>query len=227
MKRRSNKLSLFYYHLKVFFRKYLWKTLGVDYNHVLKTIDYVFIRNDKFTEIGTNTYDNGAKVWRWTDAPLKIGKYCSIANNVNFIVDQGGHTFSEITNFPLITNLFRDDESLEGYNKIFHPDQIYPQKGIEIGNDVWIGMGAIILPGIKIGNGATIAAGSVITKNIPSYATVGGTPAKIIKMKHSDDIIYKLNRIAWWNWTKELIKKRIEDFTLTPEDFISKYYREK
>ena len=90
-------------------RKILWRILGFDYQMMLNKKDYVLLKNDNYAKLGARTYDNGAKVWRWTDSPLKIGKYCSIAHGVNFIVDEGFHSLSSITNFPLFNNLFKDD----------------------------------------------------------------------------------------------------------------------
>lgn len=52
-----------------------------------------------------------------------------------------------------------------------------------IGNDVWIGTRAIIMPGVRIGNGVIIGAGAVVTKDIPDYAIVGGIPARILKYR--------------------------------------------
>jgi virginiamycin A acetyltransferase len=198
-------------------RHFLWRLLGIDYQTILKKLDYTLLRNDKFTTKGIGTYDNGAKVWRWTKAKLKIGNYCSIAHDVNFIVDEGFHTCSEITNYPFINNLSQEPDLVE-LRKNFQQ-----KEGITIGHDVWIGMNAIILPGVKIGNGVSIAAGAVVTKDIPDYALVGGVPAKIIKMKHDEDIIPKLNKIAWWHWPKAEIKARRQDFYLGVEDFVEKF----
>lgn len=97
------------------------------------------------------------------------------------------------------------------------------KEGITIGNDVWIGMNSIILPGVKIGNGVTIAAGSVVNKDIPDYAVVGGVPAKIIKIKYETEIVEKLNDIAWWNWSEEHILRNKTDFYLPLQDFITKH----
>lgn len=198
-------------------RSILWRILGIDYNQILKKLDYTLLKNDKYVERGAFTYDNGAKVFRWTKTPLYIGNYCSIAHNVIFVMDEGYHTISEVTNYPFIHNNTHETELLEIRNK---KEQ---KKGIEIGNDVWIGLNSVILPGVKIGNGVTIAAGSVVNLDIPDYAVVGGIPARIIRMKHANETINKLNQIAWWNWEESEIKKRKKDFYLSIEDFIKKY----
>lgn len=203
-------------------RRILWRLLGIDFNHILLKLDYTLLKHDRYTELGIGTYDNGAKVWRWSDATLKIGKYCSIAYNVNFIVDEGFHTYSNITNYPFINN----NSSRDLRTKYSDRHSIRKKEGIEIGNDVWIGMNSTILPGIKIGNGVTIAAGSVVNKDIPDYAIAGGTPARIIRLKHSEANIGKLNRIAWWEWEKSVLDERKEDFYLDIDEFISKYFVE-
>ncbi|KAJ1907948.1 hypothetical protein IWQ60_011775 [Tieghemiomyces parasiticus] len=60
-------------------------------------------------------------------------------------------------------------------------------KPIRIGNDVWVGGGAIILPGVTIGDGVTVAAGSVVTKDVPSYVVVAGNPARVIKQLKQEE----------------------------------------
>jgi len=97
------------------------------------------------------------------------------------------------------------------------------KEGIMVGNDVWIGINSIILPDIKIGDGVTIAAGSVVTKDVPEYAIVAGNPAKIIRMKHSREVIDKLKQISWWNWSVEKIKNNRSDFYLSVEKFLEKH----
>ena len=69
--------------------------------------------------------------------------------------------------------------------------------GISVGNDVWIGRRALILPGVTIGNGAVIGAHATVAKNVPPYAIVGGTPAKLIRYRFPDDIITKMLAIRW------------------------------
>lgn len=201
----------------------LWKILGMDYFCILNKLDYTLLKNDIYSIIGKKSYDNGAKVWRWTKTPLIIGNFCSIANNVNFIVDEGYHSISTITNFPLAANLFKDDHQINGMDKKKYFERFNQREGIKIGNDVWIGMGVYIMPGISIGNGVTIAANSVVTKDIEDYNVVAGSPARVIKKKFCENYIAKLNDIAWWNWDETKIKDRIEDFYLPIEQFIEKY----
>lgn len=205
-------------------RHFLWKILGIDYNHSLQIHDCVFLKKDRFCNIGNRTYDNGALVWRWTQAPLKIGNYCSIANNVRFIMDEGFHKASAITSFPIVNNLYRDDVFLPGnISKKNFVDNIVQKQGITIGNDVWIGMNSIIMPGVSIGNGVTIAANSIVTKSVDDYLIVGGNPAKTIKQKHSPEVIQDLNKIAWWNWSDAIVKERVMDFYQNIDSFIKKY----
>ncbi len=79
-----------------------------------------------------------------------------------------------------------------------------------VGNDVWIGMDACIMPGVKIGDGAIIAAKSVVTKDVQPYTIVGGIPSKGLKKRFSDDIIAALLDVAWWKWDIEKISNHID-----------------
>ena len=94
-----------------------------------------------------------------------------------------------------------------------------------IGNDVWLGKNIILTNGIKIGNGVRVAAGSVVTKNIPDFAIVAGIPAKIIGYRFTEEQIVKLNKIAWWDWPMEKIKKCYDDF-MNIDLFLEKHYVE-
>lgn len=91
-----------------------------------------------------------------------------------------------------------------------------------IGNDVWIGFGAIIMDGVKIGDGAVVAAGAVVTKDVAPYTIVGGVPAKFIKNRFAPDVAEKLLKIKWWNWDNETIEARAKDFCNVTE-FVKKY----
>ncbi len=210
--------------MKNLLRTFLWRILGFDYRRIQRNNDYVYLKDDLYTTFGTRTYENGALIWRWSNAPVSIGNYCSIANNVRFIVDDGFHNVSKITNFPLINNLFNESEKLpNGLKTKEYLKQLDQKKGIIIGNDVWIGMNSILLPGIKIGNGVTIGANSIVTKSFPDYCVIAGNPAKIIKYKYPKSQIAVLNQICWWDWSDETIKERIMDFHESIDSFVEKY----
>ena len=185
-------------------RELLWKILGFSHNHMVKVTDLPYLKNDTFTRLGEGTYDNNALVYRWTNAILNIGKYCSISYGVKFIMDDGKHYTECVSSYPFKNRT--------------------PQKGgITIGNDVWIGMNVIILNGVTIGNGVTVAAGAVVTTDVPDYCVVGGVPAKIIKHKCTEEEKSVMNEISWWNWSKDSIDANQADFNLPISDFINKH----
>jgi virginiamycin A acetyltransferase len=87
---------------------------------------------------------------------------------------------------------------------------------VDIGNDVWIGRGAMIMSGVVIGDGAVVAARAVVNRDVPPYAIVGGVPAKTIRYRFSGEIIDKLLIAQWWRWTDEMILQRLPFFN-TPD----------
>lgn len=132
-------------------------------------------------------------------ADVKVGSFCSIADNVTIFIG-GNHRTDWITTYPF-GHIHKD---IFPYHGEGHP----ATKGdVIIGNDVWIGSGSTILSGIKIGDGAVIAANSVVVKDIPAYAIVGGNPAKVLKMRFSQNQIKRLLKNPWW----ELPDSRIND----------------
>lgn len=79
------------------------------------------------------------------------------------------------------------------------------QKRTIVGNDVWIGEGAVIRTGVHIGNGAIIGAGSVVTKDIPAYAIVAGVPARHIRYRFNEMELKKVEESKWWEWSDSRI----------------------
>jgi carbonic anhydrase/acetyltransferase-like protein (isoleucine patch superfamily) len=93
------------------------------------------------------------------------------------------------------------------------------EEKICIGNDVWIGAGAIILrkEGLKIGDGAVIAAGAVVTKSIPPYAIAAGVPAKVISYRFSEDIIDFMLELKWWDWSFDKVRDNLDALNAQPD----------
>lgn len=84
---------------------------------------------------------------------------------------------------------------------------------LEIGNDVWIGQYAVILPSChRIGDGAVIGAGSIVTSDVPDYAMVAGNPARILKYRFGEETVSKLKAIKWWDWDLSFIKENVGAF---------------
>ena len=133
--------------------------------------------------VGRKTYGSIFLVaWSPSQNKLYIGSYCSIAENVCFLLG-GEHTLDTISTYP-----FRV--------KVFGELQEAGSKGdIIIKDDVWIGQSAIICSGVTIGQGAVVAAGAVVTKDVPPYAIVGGNPAKLIRYRFSEELCCQLLRI--------------------------------
>lgn len=136
---------------------------------------------------------------------LIIGKFCSIATGAKFMMGgTQGHNYEWIASYPLD---FLDDD-FDGYTSV--APKGHKLKGDTIiGNDVWIGAEAMIMPGIQIGDGAVVGSRSLVTKNIGPYEIWGGNPAKLIKKRFTDSDIEKLLRIQWWNWELSKIKENL------------------
>ena len=148
-----------------------------------------------------------------------IGKFCSIAamtrinpgNHPMHRATQAHFTYRSSAYFPGET----DDAEFFAWRKSYR---------IHIGHDVWIGHGAIVLPGRNIGTGAVIAAGAIVTKDVPAYTIVGGNPARPIKRRFPEDIADRLARLAWWDWDHDALRSALPDFRkLAIEDFLEKY----
>jgi virginiamycin A acetyltransferase len=134
---------------------------------------------------------------------LIIGKFCAIARGATFIMNGANHKLSGISTYPFY--IFGN-----GWETAMPAPGELPYKGdTVIGNDVWIGYKALIMPGVKIGNGAIISSGSVVVSDIPAYAIAGGNPAKPFKKRFDDETIETLERIAWWDWPVETITQNL------------------
>lgn len=121
---------------------------------------------------------------------LIIGKFCSIACGAKFLFNSANHTLNSLSNYPF--PIFFEEWQLDKGNIT----SAWDNKGdIVIGNDVWIGYEAVVMAGVHIGDGAIIASRAVVTKDVPPYTIVGGTPAKKIRMRFDEDTIAQLQEL--------------------------------
>jgi len=153
--------------------------------------------------IGDYTYGN-PKIFDWDEgAKLKIGKFCSIAEEVTIFLG-GNHRIDWVTTypFPALVERWLEAKDIKG-----HPGT----KGdVIIGNDVWIGYKSTILSGVTIGDGAVIGACSVVAKNVPPYTKVAGNPAVPIGKRFDEKIVEELERIRWWDWDEKIIRENLK-----------------
>ena len=133
------------------------------------------------------------------NANLNIGCYCSIANNVTFLLGKEHYT-NHISSYPFKV-MALDLGGLEAISK----------GDIIIDDDVWIGYGTTILSGIHISQGAVVAVGAVVTKDVPPYAIVGGVQAKVIKYRFEPEMIEELIKVDYSKLTKEQIEQHIDE----------------
>jgi acetyltransferase-like isoleucine patch superfamily enzyme len=157
--------------------------------------------NKKYSKYSIGKYSYGEpRVLTWGEkATLKVGKYCSIAEDVTIVLG-GEHKTDWITTFPFWVT-FEDF-----YNSPTPPGT----KGdVIIGNDVWIGINATILSGVTIGDGAVIGANSLVTQNVEPYTVIVGNPAKLIRKRFDQQTIDELLKIKWWDWDYQRIKENM------------------
>jgi len=151
--------------------------------------------------------DSRYKVGRWSYGDLQVrsfrsqaavfemGAFCSVAKGV-LVLLAGEHRHGRVTTFPLYTV----------WKRHTHLRSTQTSRGdVIIGNDVWIGTEAIILSGVRIGDGAVIGARSVVTRDIPPYAIVAGSPARLLRMRFDKKTVDRLLKIRWWDWDDERI----------------------
>ncbi|MBP4048947.1 CatB-related O-acetyltransferase [Chromobacterium violaceum] len=166
--------------------------------------DYTYY-DASFTDEHPEDFENTNVLYFPTNGTrLRIGKFCSLANKCKFAMSGSVHPINAFTAYPLFWNRLYDRD-VKGFADIApgpeHYHKIYGDT--EIGNDVWVGYDALILPGVKIGDGAIVGARSVVTKDVPPYAIVAGNPARIIRKRFDDSTIRKLLVLRWWDWRME------------------------
>lgn len=177
------------------FRRYVRRWNKENSNNRTIPIGIVPLEN---VSIGKGTYGKIHILSANHNSKLKIGCYCSIADNVTFVLN-ADHPLNHISTFPFKTMFKNEREAIS--------------KGdILVGDDVWIGYGATLLSGISVGQGAVIAAGAVVNKDVPPYAIVGGVPANVLKYRFDEVIIKKLIGIDYNRIDKDVIMENLNVF---------------
>ena len=131
---------------------------------------------------------------------LIIGKFCQIASGVRFIMNGANHAMNGISTYPF--EVFGKGWSNAPSTDLNKGDTV-------IGNDVWIGNSATIMPGVKIGHGAIIGSNALVTKDVDPYTIVGGNPGRLIRNRFERKTIDFLLELAWWDWPIEKITKHV------------------
>lgn len=170
---------------------------GTMYSETLRRIylDYYQIRVGMYSYGGCFNHSLIAK-------NTEIGRYCSFAKGV--CVFNGNHPLQFKSTHPF----FYSPEF--GYVK----EEKISRGKLIVGNDVWVGRNAIIVPGVdRIGDGAVIGAGAVVTKDVPDFAVVAGNPAKIIKYRFPQETISRIKASEWWNKDIEELREELDEFT--------------
>ncbi|MBQ0101263.1 MAG: CatB-related O-acetyltransferase [Firmicutes bacterium] len=161
--------------------------------------DFTYIADSEFESHVTNFYP-------WSRDKLIIGKFCQIAAGVEFVMNDANHQMNAVTTFPFYT--------LEGWDMSAPDPSDMPFKGdTVIGNDVWIGQNAVILPGVHIGDGAIIGANSVVGSNIEPYTVSVGNPARPLRKRFDDEMISLLLKFKWWDRDVDTVNRLIPILT--------------
>lgn len=136
---------------------------------------------------------------------LIIGRFCAIAEGARFIMNGANHVLSGFSTYPF--NIFG-----HGWEAGFHEESWRREVRGDtvVGNDVWIGFEAVIMPGVKIGDGAIVGGKAVVTHDVPPYAVVAGNPAEVVKMRFDPATVRRLLQIAWWNWPVDKITRNLD-----------------
>lgn len=134
---------------------------------------------------------------------LIIGRYVAIATGVQFVMNGANHPMEGFSTFPF---------DMIGFTETSRPalDHLKSRGDMIIGNDVWIGREAVIMPGVRIGDGAIVGTRAVVARDVPPYSVVVGNPARVVRRRFDDETIAALLDIAWWDWPADAVAAHVE-----------------
>ena len=149
----------------------------------------------------------------------RIGKFCSIAANVR--INALEHPMERVTTHKIT---YRPNE----YFKFLGLDRDFRErrraKRVVVGNDVWIGHGAVVMPGVTLGDGAVVGANAVVTRDVAPYTVVAGAPARPLRARFAPEVAARLSALAWWDWPAEKLAEAIPDMqALAVEAFLDRW----
>ena len=148
-----------------------------------------------------------------------IGKFTSIAAMTR--INPGNHPMHRASQSHFTYRASNFFDGAEDEPEFFAWRRSFP---VTIGHDVWVGHGAIVLPGRSIGNGAVVGAGSVVTKDIPAFSIAVGNPARVLRPRFAPEIAVRLEALAWWDWPHDELRAALRDFRrLSVEQFLDTY----
>ena len=192
---------------------------GVNITYIKPTItkpniivgDFTYFADSDFESHVTHHYD-------FIGDKIIIGKFCQIAAGVEFVMNGANHQLNAATTYPFYIFGTWDQEA--------PTESQLPLKGdTVIGNDVWIGQNAAILPGVHVGDGAIIGLNSTVASDLEPYGVYAGNPARLIRKRFDEELIDLLLRFRWWDKSINEINSLIPILTTNNHEKLRKYLK--
>jgi acetyltransferase-like isoleucine patch superfamily enzyme len=167
--------------------------------------------DDPRVAVGAHTwYEGPIRLGLWSeDDRIEIGRFSWIAREA-MIFGGGNHASKTASAFD--------------FSHLFGPEGLVPRehtrsRPTRIGNDVWIGWGATILPGAQLGDGAMVGARAVVAGTVPPYTVVAGNPARPLRLRFRDDTVRRLLQCRWWDWDLDCVRRALPMLHANPDDW--------
>lgn len=160
----------------------------------------------ELVSVGDGTYGELNVVSFGKSTKLKIGSYCSISEDVTFLLDVE-HRTDTVSSYPFRVKMLHESQ-FEAFSK----------GDITVDDDVWMGYGVTVMSGVHIGKGAVVASGAVVTKDIPAYAIAGGMPAKVIRYRFDEETIKTVSKLDYSRLNQECVKAHVDELYASVAD---------